>query len=120
MKAQVSIELISLIAILLIIFAFVLASAMEKNRLAENMKIYLEKKRDCERFANDVGAVFILGDGASSTIELNNNLSVINNTAYSENIFCNLCCNVTRNGQSSFNLTKGSVTIINANGDIIV
>lgn len=56
-RGQVSLELITTVAFVLFIFLIVLSLALEKNSLANNIKLYLDARSVAESFASNVNTI---------------------------------------------------------------
>ena len=119
MKGQFSLEAVMTIVILLIIFSILLLDAIYKQNDADNLKLFLERKNACGKLSDEVQSIFVLGNGAETTITINKGLNVTNKLIYVEGVVCSLCCNVTKNSQSNFNVV-GTIKIKNIGGEIVV
>ena len=118
MKAQTSVEGMITMIIVLVVFGISITATLTTQDTTNKMQIFFEKRKTCTDFSNEVNNVFLQGHGTKSTIFLKYKIAVQQNYAIVDNVFCSLCCNVTKNGQPNFNLT-GYVTIENKNGDIV-
>ncbi|MFH1788127.1 MAG: CARDB domain-containing protein [Candidatus Altiarchaeota archaeon] len=56
-RGQVSLELIMTVAFVLLIFLVVVSLALEKNSLANNMKLYLDARSVTESFASNINTI---------------------------------------------------------------
>ena len=94
-------------------------TTLSKQRDKEILRDFLEKKLTCGKFSNEVYNVFVLGNGTESSVKIGHDINVTNRIITVGNVVCESCCNLTRNSFGVFNLTKGTVTLRNVNGDII-
>lgn len=120
MKAQVTMEGIIIIGIILVIFFSVMFVAVLNDKNSKDIQKNIEMRKTCNMFMNEVEAIFLLGNGAESSIYLENSLEVKNRIVHMENVFCKLCCNVTKRSQQNFSLPSGHAVIRNIEGDVIV
>ena len=91
------------------------------------MKIQLEIKNECDRISNLINEAFINGDGANITLvnssKLKYNMGFFGTDKIiivkEKDIICRLPINLTTNGSHyTFNVTKGSISILNINNTI--
>ena len=120
MKGQISIEAIIVFSIVAVVFAAVLALSISKQIESNSIKESLTKQNECNKFSNSVHSAFVMGDGASVGVRIYTNISVEKRITSLNNVFCTLCCNVTRASSNIFNLTEGWVKIKNKGGELIV
>lgn len=106
-----------IILVILLIFLFITGS---KRLETERLEDRLEDLTECEKIANEIYSVFILGDGSESTIYLNKNATVSGSFIIVGGSACNSCCNLTNGSSNSFSISSGQVKIKNQDGNIII
>lgn len=120
MKAQFSMEAMFVIIVILGLFTFLAIDTISKQKDSERLREFLEKKNTCDKFSNEVGSLFVLGNGAEGSIEISHNLNISKKTVFVEGIVCGLCCNIAKNSQDTFNLSGGWIKLKNQGGEIVV
>ena len=124
-KAQISIEFMFAIGIILFIFALLSIVTLERKGEVAFASNFHEAKADCSMLANMVDAVYISRD-ANVSVKLRNNATVIAGNRFieveknSQTIaFCTFTAAAVSNGSdSNFKLVRGNVSIRNANSSV--
>jgi hypothetical protein len=119
-KAQVSVEAITIVGILLVIFSIMSYVALVRQEDVRKTNVFLEYRLECSRIYNEVVNVYNMGDGAISDFELKKNVTFLGGQkrAYMGGHYCILCCNVTSGNLTSFSFCSGDVKIKNADNRI--
>ncbi len=120
MKAQSGMETALVAAIVLAAFALTAGLAISRQNEVQSLQDGADRKASCHKIANEVSSVFTAGNGTTSYIKLEYEVQVVNDVANITGVVCSLCCNTTKNGQKSFNLSAGWLRIENRKGDIAV
>lgn len=118
MSGQASQEgLAVIILVLLVISAFLMVTGSQEQSAAD-LKEKGDSIRACHQFAGDVQGVFLLGDGAASTIQVESATEVRGELVVVGDVVCRICCNVTNGTAQSFLVPAGTVKLTNAGGTI--
>lgn len=77
-EGQISIEVMTSIAVLLVIFLITLAFTVSKRLEIARAEEYFERKGECDLLANAITQTSMLGDGAQSALSIDRNISIFN------------------------------------------
>lgn len=108
------------ISIVFLLIALMMQFVLVKQQEKDILKAFMNDRLVCEQFADEIHSVFVLGNGTKSTIKISQDLNVSQGTVISGSVLCHACCNITKNGSSTFSVNPGFLTLQNSNGGIIV
>ena len=120
MRGQISLESVFIISLILIVFIMLTISIVVRQNESGDIRNVIGSIKTCDRLANEVESLFILGDNSEGSIYLDHNVSVNNRNVSIGNVYCYLCCNISYSSLYSFDLEKGFINLKNSDGEIIV
>ena len=121
MKAQVSVEGMLSMSIVLAIFALVIFSTLSARETAGNLEDFLKKREECIRVSEDLYSAFVLGDGTTVFTKINRIVDIVNDTIYVRSTLGDqaVICD-SRAPVVTSSLTKGYARIENLNGVLVI
>jgi len=90
MKAQVSVEGMLTMAIVLAIFAILIFITLSAQGMSINLQNFLEKRLHCIKISNELQSIYVLGHGSESVIKSERILRITNNTLYVQELIFNV------------------------------
>lgn len=113
--AQVSLESLLVVSILLVFFIASLGLLAEINLSAQTLKTQAAEWNECMRIAGLVEEVFVQGPGTQVTVPSSMNLAVSSRTIYSTTMACDFTAVV-----QPVSLLTGTIRISNSNGVVVL
>lgn len=122
-KAQVSVEYILIIGIILLTFVLVFFFHSVKNIELVKSEDFLEKRSECLKISDTIAEAYT-NEGSSVNLSLRYNVLVNSdsNSLYVEDVYCSLPIGAVYDNESNqeFNINKGSALFQNVNNSVIV
>jgi hypothetical protein len=121
MKAQVSVEGMGTMAIVLSIFAILVFATLSAQETSARLQEFLEKREACISLSNDLYSAFLLGGGTKVTVRISGLVDIVNDTVYvkksavDQPVVCSSRVHVL-----DANLLIGDAEIKNTNGIVVV
>ncbi len=122
-KGQVSIESVTIVGILLMVFSIISYVSLTRQQDVKRIDNILDHRLECSRIYNEIVNVYNMGEGASSQLDLGMNITVLGHRkrVFMGNFYCILCCNVTNeNGEGYFNLCQGYTNLTNSEEGLVL
>jgi len=116
MKAQVSVETLLVVSILVSVFVLMLISIAYKNQDAAYYKDLFERQNTCNKMALAVSLSFAEGKKNFLLFDLDRNVSISKHSITVGNSFCDFIGDTNATAVSPMNLATGTIKIKNNSG----
>ncbi|MEK6934654.1 MAG: hypothetical protein AABW46_02140 [Nanoarchaeota archaeon] len=119
-KAQIGLEAIFIIGIVLIIFFFILGYGFDKRNDIRNSERFILQQDECFKISNLIIGAFINGNGTEIRINLEYTANTLpNSRLININDKTDVTCTIPINAFSQTNLNSGNIRVYNQ-GDFVL
>lgn len=125
-RSQIGVELIFVIGFVIVVFIILLGFTMNRKHDISETEIFLKEKEECYKLSNMISGVHTSGIGTGIIMDLKYDAEIDTGEGSifvgEEKFFCTFPISAVTTDpiESNFNLNKGSITINNTNGTVVI